>query len=296
MNSPHVCAVFGPRRRLPWFFALALAVGCGGSHGTLLVLGAAGSAGVAGAGNEAGAGGTSAKVPWVPSPDVTWQVQLTGTLDTTLDVQLFYVDADLVPAATRKVLHDAGRAVACYLSVGSFEPWRSDAMSFPSAVVGNSLKDFPKEQWLDIRSPDLRAIMQKRITALAAAQCDGIVPANLEGDLNDTGFSLTAADEHDYALWLNTQTRAAGLSLALSLDESLVPGLMADFDWALAFECVVDGCPGYGAMSQTGKAVLAVEYGNANDAPTTCAKLTGYGLNGLIKTPALDSFRISCNP
>jgi hypothetical protein len=258
----------------------------------LLVLGAAGSVG---AGNEAGPGGALPTVPWVPSPDVTWQAQLSGTVDTSLDVRLFYLDADLVPEATRSALHAAGRAIACYLSVGSFEPWRADAQSFPNAVIGNPLADYPREQWVDIRSLDLRAIVEKRILALAAARCDGIVPANLEGNLNDTGFSLTAADEHDYALWLNTQARAAGTSLALSLDENLVPGLMADFDWALAFECVADGCPGYGAMRQTGKPVLLVEYGNASSAPTTCAQARNYQLNALIKNRALDGFRISCN-
>jgi len=271
--------------------ALAL-LGCSGTRGTLLVLGAGGAGGT---GNDGGSAGAGPKMTWVPPADVSWQVQLSGNVDTALAVQMFYVDADLVPAATRGVIHDSGRAIACYLSVGSFEPWRSDAASFPSAVIGNPLSDYPREQWVDIRSPDLRAIIQKRIVALAADHCDGIVPANLEGNLNDTGFSLTGDDEHAYALWLNDQVHASGMSLALSLDEGLVKGLMADFDWALAFECVVDGCPGYGAMSQTGKAVLGVEYGNASTAPGICAKIKGYGLNGLIKNRALDGFRIACN-
>lgn len=287
-----VGAVSGSHFRIALLAAIACAFGCEGTRGTLLVLGAAGAAG---ASNETEPGGALPKVPWVPSPDVTWQVQLSGTVDTSLDVRLFYLDADLVPEATRNALHAAGRAIACYLSVGSFEPWRADAQSFPNAVIGNPLSDYPREQWVDIRSAEVHAIMQKRIFALATAHCDGIVPANLEGNLEDTGFSLTDADEQDYALWLNAQARASHMSLALSLDENLVTGLMADFDWALAFECVADGCPGYGAMRGAGKPVLLVEYGNASLAPTTCAKARSYDLNTLIKNRALDGFRISCN-
>ena len=47
-------------------------------------------------------------------------------------------------------LHGKGSWVACYISVGSVEPWREDADRFPSGSAGRTLELYPDEKYVDI--------------------------------------------------------------------------------------------------------------------------------------------------
>ena len=53
-------------------------------------------------------------------------------------------------AATVAALHARGQHVICYIDVGTWENWRSDAHKFPGSVLGND-NGWPGERWLDIR-------------------------------------------------------------------------------------------------------------------------------------------------
>ena len=61
-----------------------------------------------------------------PQPLASWQIQLTGNLDTTVDVRMYIADAG-TRAAVINDLHAAGRIVICYFSAGTQEPFRDDA-------------------------------------------------------------------------------------------------------------------------------------------------------------------------
>ena len=50
----------------------------------------------------------------------------------------------------------------CYISVGTWENWRPDASKFPQSVIGDQLAGYPNEDYLDVRSPVVRAIMVTR--------------------------------------------------------------------------------------------------------------------------------------
>lgn len=52
--------------------------------------------------------------------------------------------------ATIDELHNKGKWVSCYISVGTVESWREDAGAFQSSVVGNSWPDWEGEKFLDI--------------------------------------------------------------------------------------------------------------------------------------------------
>lgn len=51
---------------------------------------------------------------------------------------------------TIDVLHDQGKHVVCYISIGSYEDWREDAGDFPDDAVGNTMDGWAGEKWLDI--------------------------------------------------------------------------------------------------------------------------------------------------
>lgn len=101
---------------------------------------------------------------WQPAPGNRWQVQYTGAVDTSLDVDVYNLDLFDTPKSVIDNLHSQGKKVICYFSAGSFEDWRPDAQQFPSEVKGQNLDGWPGEKWLDIRRLDiLLPIMEARM-------------------------------------------------------------------------------------------------------------------------------------
>ena len=83
---------------------------------------------------------------WSPAKGTSWQWQLTGTIDTSVDAAVFDVDGEDVSAATVSALHAKGAKVICYFSAGACENCRSDASSFPSSVKGKALDGWADEK------------------------------------------------------------------------------------------------------------------------------------------------------
>ena len=93
---------------------------------------------------------TSTAVPpnngvWTPSPGTTWQWQISGNVDTSIDVDMYDIDLFDVPRTTIDQLHADGRIVICYFSAGSYEDWRPDADAFGSNLLGQPLGDWDGE-------------------------------------------------------------------------------------------------------------------------------------------------------
>ena len=69
-----------------------------------------------------------------PEAAAPWQWQLTGVIDTSIDVPTYDIDLYDTSDATHAQLHADGRVFICYFSAGSYEPWRPDADRFPLAL------------------------------------------------------------------------------------------------------------------------------------------------------------------
>jgi hypothetical protein len=81
------------------------------------------------------------------------QYQLSGTLDSSAEAELFVVDLFETTRAQIDALHARGRVLIAFISAGSLEPWRPDIDVLPAAAIGNSLPGYPDEAWLDVREP-----------------------------------------------------------------------------------------------------------------------------------------------
>lgn len=230
-----------------------------------------------------------------PAPLSSWQIQLTGTLDASLDVRSYIIDVT-TPAAAIRSLHDAGRIVLCYFSAGTMEPFRRDAARFPASALGAPLTNYPDERWVDVRDRTVRAIMQDRITAAAAAGCDGIHPSGLAGFQENTTFDFTRADQVDYDRWLTTVAHGVGLSIGLvDADAALSGELVADFDWSVLWTCLDTDCAPAAPFTAARKAVFLIEYGDETRVPDVCPKARSLGLAAIIKRDGnLDAFRVGC--
>ncbi len=263
----------------------------------LVLIGAAYAIGRAGSDT----GDTDTQV-WSPEPGATWQWQLLGELDTTLDVEMYDIDLFDTTTTTIDALQADGRVVVCYFSAGSREDWRQDADAFEASDLGNALDGWAGENWLDVRSENVRAIMAERLDRAVDKGCDGVEPDNVDAYANDSGFALSADDQIDYNRFLATEAHARGLSVGLKNALGILPELEADFDWALNESCLLwEECTALRPFLEAGKAVFHSEYVDTKAdgvalRDVVCTDSTTDGLSTLIKTWDLDAWVLTCEP
>ena len=235
---------------------------------------------------------------WAPAPGTAWQIQLSGAIDTSVDVAMYDLDAVDTPDEVITELHVSGRIVSCYFSAGSWEDWRSDAAEFPDATIGRRLDGWPGERWLDVRDPTVRGLLIARIDRAAARGCDAIDPDNVDGFANNTGFDLTYADQVDFDRFLADAAHTRGLSVGLKNDLDQLEDLVDWFDWGLNEQCAAyDECDRLEVFTGAGKAVFNVEYvDDMADAEALGGEVCGAGpdLDTLIKTLDLGAERYPC--
>ena len=231
---------------------------------------------------------------WRPGLGVTWQWQLSGPIDTSVEAEMFDVDLFETKEEVIQELHAKGRVVICYFSAGTYESWRPDASSFPREVIGLPLEDWPDERWLDIRRLDvLGPIMEKRLDMAVLKGCDGVEPDNVDAYANHSGFPLTYEDQLRYNLWLAQEAHVRGLSVGLKNDLNQIPDLVEAFDWALNEECFFyHECEALKPFVQAGKAVFGVEY--ELDTQFFCPQANAMGFSFMKKHWDLDAWREPC--
>jgi len=237
---------------------------------------------------------TSPPTWWHPVPGTSWQIQYTGALDLSIDVQMYDLDLFETSPSVMDELHAAGRRVVCYFSAGSWEDWRPDAGQFPERVLGNELDGWPGERWLDIRQIDVLApIMAARLDLAAQKGCDGVDPDNVEGYANDSGFTLTAQDQAAYNIWLASQAHSRRLAIGLKNDLAQIPDLISYFDWQLNEQCFqYNECDLLLPFIQAGKPVFGIEY--QGDPASFCPQANSMNFDTLVKNQDLDAWRLAC--
>ncbi len=232
--------------------------------------------------------------PWHPLPGTSWQWQLSGTVDQSVDAEVYNVDLFENGSGVVSDLHAAGRKVICYMSAGSFERWRGDADSFPTGVKGKS-NGWPGERWLDIRRLGvLKPIMRARLDMCRARGYDGVEFDNVDGYANRTGFPLTGSDQRAYNEWLARAAHERGLAAGLKNDLGQIVALEPHFDFAVNEQCFqYRECSRLAPFIDHGKAVFHVEY--VVEPEDFCPRTTELGFSSLRKRWALGAWRIACS-
>ncbi|WP_144409905.1 endo alpha-1,4 polygalactosaminidase [Cupriavidus basilensis] len=238
---------------------------------------------------------------WMPTAADTWQLQLTGTVNTSYPAQVFDIDLVDTPQATINALKAQGKRVLCYFSAGSSENWRPDFKQFAAADMGNALSGWAGERWLDTRSANVRQIMQARMDLAKSKGCDGVDPDNVDGYTNKPGFPLTATTQLDYNRFLAAEAHARGLAVGLKNDVDQVSQLATDFDFAVNEQCFqYNECASYKPFTTQGKAVFNVEYASKYKTASTRAALCASAQAAHLRTLVLplnldDAFRYACD-
>lgn len=196
-----------------------------------------------------------------PGPGASFQIQLDGGVPDDTGAAIVIVDGS-VPADAVATLHANGAYVVCYLSVGTSEEWRPDVGEFPGSVLGEPLRDWPDERYVDLRALDsLAPIWSARLDECAEKGFDAIDPDNIDAFENESGFPLTADDAVAAVAWLAGEAHARGMAVGQKNASSLTPRLVGIADFAVTEECLEQGwCGEVAAYVAAGKPVLAIEY------------------------------------
>ncbi len=231
---------------------------------------------------------------WIPAPGTSWEWQLTGPVDLSVEAEVWDIDMFENDAGVVDELHARGSRVICYISVGTWEEPRPDADRFPDEVLGEPLEDHPDERWLDIRRLDLLGpIMEARLDECRDKGFDGVEFDNVDGYDNDSGFPLTYEDQLAYNRFLANEAHKRGLSAALKNDLEQIPDLLDFFDFAINEECFqYHECDALLPFIEAGKAVFAVEYELAPD--EFCDQANAMRFSAMRKDPVLDAYREVC--
>jgi len=223
-----------------------------------------------------------------------WQIQYSGELDLSLDVDVYNLDLFEVTPEEIETLHAHGIYVMCYFSAGSWEDWRPDAGLFPEDVIGNDYEGWPGEKWVDVRDIQaLAPVLESRIHTAADKGCDGVDPDNVNGYENKTGFPVTYDDQLNFNLWLARTAHNYNLDIGLKNDLDQIDDLVTHFDWILNEECFsYDECDLLSPFYEAGKPVFVIEYELEPD--DFCAKAKEFGFNAIHKNWELDAYRETC--
>jgi hypothetical protein len=231
---------------------------------------------------------------WNPSPTTQpWQWQLQGTIDLSVPAPVYDIDMD-VGAADVKAIHHRGDRAICYVDVGSWEPYRSDADKFPKRILGRHFQGFPIERWLDIRALRvLKPILSKRFDRCERKRFDGVEADNVDGYANRTGFPLTGRDQLRFDTWIANAARRRGMAIGLKNDLGQVPKLLPYFDFAVNEQCFqYHECKVLERFVDHGKPVYGAEY----ELPLSrfCAKSIQMGFSTIRKRYSLRAYRRAC--
>jgi hypothetical protein len=235
---------------------------------------------------------------WHPVPGLTWQWQLEDLpVDTSVDADVFDLDLFDTSSDVIRELHLKGRKVICYISVGSWEDWRSDAEQFPAQVLGYEYDGWPGEIWLDIRQLDILApIMRARLDLCKMAGFDAVEPDNIEIHDNDSGFEISYDDQLVYARWLANEAHSRALAIGLKNAPDMVADSLDFFDFAITEDAFEYGWIGEMLpFINSGKPIFAAEYNDTDvDFNSACNWGKINNVSFILKNRELDNYREVC--
>ncbi|HRI48568.1 MAG TPA: endo alpha-1,4 polygalactosaminidase [Pseudomonadota bacterium] len=231
---------------------------------------------------------------WVPRPGTSWQIQFAGTLDTSVNVKAFDLDLFGTSKATIDQLHAKGTKVICYFSGGSSETYRPDFGSFPPSVLGTTLGGYPDERWLDVRQlAILGPIMTARMDLAKEKGCDAVDADNMDGYTNNSGFSISYAQQLAYNKLIADEAHKRGMSIGLKNDLLQIKDLADTYDFAINEQCLeYSECSYMKPFIDRNKAVFAISYSGSQS--SVCSQSNPLDFDMLIKNLSLDSYRVTC--
>ena len=243
---------------------------------------------------------------FVHAPLSTFDIVLAGSTPEIFDTDIVELDAFETTKARVRILHEAGKKVFAYLSVGSWEPYRPDSSDFPSEIIGKTYPGWEDEKFVNIKAIDkLAPIIRKRFDMIAAKGFDGIEADNIDSytedadDQNGTGFSLSLSDTKRFVDFLIAEAHNRGLSIGQKNAPELLETYGVLFDWALLEDPFYEGYAEiFHFYPRQNRAVFAISYTDRTNTAyfrqTICPRAKTLQFTAILKNRNLDKTTITC--
>jgi len=253
---------------------------------------------------------------WHPAAGLSWQWQLSGSVDLSVPAAVYDLDGDDTDAATVAAVHARGARAVCYLETGAWESYRADAGSYPSSVLGRAMGGYPDERYVDLRRLDvLRPIIGRRLDTCRRKGFDGVEPdiddAAVDVGAAGIGFPVTYADQLAFDAMVAHEAHARGLAIGLkngTASARLVADVEPLVDFAVNEQCAASGtvCGELRVFVAHGKPVFHAEYlsdypGSSTASPSGalnafCPPTRALGFSSILKdsSDALAAWRAPC--
>ncbi len=233
-----------------------------------------------------------------PKVGASWHWQLEGNINTNYDVDVYIIDLFDSSAAFINKLHNKERKVICQFSAGKYMPSLPDAHKFFPINLGKPLDNSSNGFWIDIRSENVRQIMQGRLKLATHKNCDGVQLDYMDSYKRDTGFPISLANQTIYNNFLADQAHQRGLGVGFTNNIEQASELVDNFDFVTNEQChEFDECQELTKFITLGKPVFNAEYLQSyRDNPDLlCPSTLENKFSTLILDEKLDgSFRFSC--
>ncbi|GAB2836287.1 endo alpha-1,4 polygalactosaminidase [Lentzea nigeriaca] len=235
---------------------------------------------------------------WHPKPGLTWQWQLSGTVDLSVAADVFDIDyqnpqaADLVGK-----LHAQGKHAVCYLETGGWENYRPDAGAYPASVLGASMSGWPSERYVDVRQRSvLEPILKARFKQCADAHFDAVETDIDDTHVEKTGFPLTEQDLKAFNTWVAEDIHALGMAWLLKngiTGDSFLTDMLPVADGTVNEQCwQYNECAAVKPFIAAGKPVFNAEYNL--DPSAFCPAANTAGFSSIRKNVDLGAWLVEC--
>ena len=225
---------------------------------------------------------------WQPTPatplHMHWQLSTDFVYprDVVPGATVYDIDGENTSAETVAQLHAMGPniKVICYVDMGVWEDYRSDAGTFPKSVIGKTDDGWDGSYWLDIRQINIiLPIMKLRVQNWCKNKgFDAVEPDETEVWSNDSGFPITKAQNNAYNIAIANMIHSFGLSAGLKGNTTEAKDLVTYFDWSLNEECwQYSECSNMNVFLSANKAVWNVEYSTT----PKCAQANAMHMNSM---------------
>jgi endo-alpha-1,4-polygalactosaminidase (GH114 family) len=165
-------------------------------------------------------------------------------------VDMFDIDGTVNTASDVAKIHSSpGRTLAhekaiCYLSLGSWEDYRPDALSWPGPTLGLVLTGFADEHWVDVRQlSSLQPIIDARLSMCATKGFDGVEVDNIDGwngaldGTSPKGFPLTKSDAEAWLAYIANQAHSLNMFVIWKNNDEDTSFGARYFDGAISEQC-----------------------------------------------------------
>ena len=230
---------------------------------------------------------------WKPTPGTSWQIQLSESIDTSVDATVFAFDIERVSVQIADSVHQRGGRLICRIAGGVGALDDPEVAALPPTAVGNVA--YGNTRWIDLRAASVVSLMAARIDRSRGLGCDAVGTTWLDGYGADTGLGLTESDASQFLVTVSELAHSKDLSIGLDNSVELAGTVVSSVDWAMNESCVkYTECDRLQPFTQAQKAVFHYELGDASKVASVCAETQSLGFSTIIKNVDVGVWRAVC--